>query len=56
MKAKDITGCDNCPIYKNDCKGGWTSNGRGTPIEPPCTSWNDEDDIYEGMYDRYWEE
>lgn len=51
VKAKDITDCDNCPLYNNDCLGGWTSGGGGIPIEPPCCSWNDEDEIYEGMYD-----
>jgi hypothetical protein len=53
MKAKDIKGCDNCPLYKNDCKGGWSSDGRGTPVEPPCTGWDDDNDIYEGMYEEY---
>ena len=49
--AKDIDDCSNCPLYKNDCSGGWTSGGGGIPIEPPCTSWNENDKIYEGMYD-----
>lgn len=51
--AKDIDDCSNCPLYKHDCVGGWTSDGGGNPIEPPCTSWNDDDEIYEGMYDNY---
>lgn len=51
--AKDIDGCESCPLYKHDCIGGWTSDGNGNPIEPPCTSWNDEDEIYEGMYENY---
>lgn len=38
-------------MYQHDCVGGWTSGGGGTPIEPPCTSWNDDDEIYEGMYE-----
>lgn len=50
MKAKEIIECENCPLYCNDCIGGWTSNGSGTPIEPPCCSWNDDDEIYEEMY------
>lgn len=57
--AKDITDCSNCPLYKSECKGGWTSGGGGVPIEPPCTSWNDDDVIYDGMIeDGYivWEE
>ena len=50
MKAKDISGCDDCPLYGVDCKGGWTSDGMGNPIEPPCGMWDDEDEITEGMY------
>lgn len=49
--AKDIHDCESCPLYKHDCKGGWTSDGNGNPVEPPCTSWNDDDEIYEGMYE-----
>lgn len=49
--AKDIHDCGDCPLYQNDCIGGWTSNGAGTPIEPPCTSWNADEEVYEGMYD-----
>lgn len=48
--AKDIDDCSNCPLYKNDCSGGWTSGGGGNPIEPPCCSWNDNDEICEGIY------
>ncbi|MSU03549.1 hypothetical protein [Tissierella pigra] len=47
---KDIDGCDNCPLYKKDCSGGFTSSGNGVPIEPPCTSWTDDMLIYSGMY------
>lgn len=42
-------------MYQNDCTGGWTSGGGGVPIEPPCCSWNDEEEIYEGMYDDDYE-
>lgn len=49
-KASEIEECEYCPLYKNDCPGGWTSDGTGQPVEPPCTSWNDDDEIYEGMY------
>ena len=49
--ARDIDDCSVCPLYKKDCLGGWTSNGCGTPIEPPCCSWNGDEEIYEGMYD-----
>lgn len=47
--AKDIDDCSNCPLYKSECLGGWTSDGAGNPIEPPCTSWNDDDEIWDGM-------
>lgn len=42
-------------MYQNDCVGGWTSGGGGIPIEPPCCSWNGEEEIYEGMYDNNYE-
>lgn len=48
--AKDVQDCESCPLYKHDCIGGWTSDGNGNPVEPPCTSWNDDDEVYEGMY------
>jgi len=48
--AKDIDDCSNCPLYKHDCPGGWTSGGGGEPIEPPCCSWNGDEEIFEGMY------
>lgn len=50
-KASEISDCSECPLYQTDCPGGWTSDGAGRPVEPPCTSWNDDDEIYEGMYD-----
>ena len=49
--AKDITNCTDCPLYNQDCIGGWTSGSGGTLIEPPCSSWNENDEIYKGMYD-----
>lgn len=51
MKAKDINDCEDCPLKDNDCQGGYTSGPNGLPIEPPCCSWNDDTDVYEGMYD-----
>ena len=51
--ARDIDDCSVCPLYEKDCPGGWTSGGNGTPIEPPCCSWNGDEKIYEGMYGRY---
>jgi hypothetical protein len=50
--AKDINDCVECPLYKKDCKGGWTSDGKGAPVEPPCMSWDDDKLVYEGMYDN----
>lgn len=49
-KASEIEDCTGCPLYGADCKGGWTSGAGGTPIEPPCCSWNGDEEIYEGMY------
>jgi len=46
--AKDIDDCSNCPLYKTDCVGGWKSDGGGNPIEPPCTSWNDDTEVSVG--------
>lgn len=51
--ARDIDDCSVCPLYEKDCPGGWTSSPSGNPIEPPCTSWNGDEETYEGMYDRY---
>ena len=50
--AKDIEDCDSCPLKDHGCPGGWTSGGSGQPIEPPCCSWNDDTEVYAGMYDR----
>jgi len=52
IKAIDITDCESCPLHKKDCVGGWTSGGAGEPIEPPCTSWDGQDEIFEGMYEN----
>ncbi len=57
--AKDIDDCSKCPLYESECPGGWTSDGAGNPIEPPCTSWNDDDEIWDGMVESQyivWEE
>ena len=51
--AKDITDCEECPLFKYDCVGGWTSSGGGTPIEPPCTRWDANTEVYSGMYPPY---
>ena len=44
IKAKDIHDCEDCPLHDNEYPGGWTSGAGGTPIEPPCCDWDDEDD------------
>ena len=49
--AKDIDDCSVCPLYKYDCAGGWTSDGGGSPIEPPCCSWDEDEEVYRGMYE-----
>lgn len=49
--AKDISDCNSCPLYRVDCVGGWTSDGSGNPVEPPCCSWDDDTKVYQGMYD-----
>ena len=52
IHAKDITCCEECPLLHEDCPGGWTSGPGGSPIEPPCTSWTDNQVIYAGMYSQ----
>ena len=42
--AREIEDCDGCPLYGNDCPGGWTGGPNG-PIEPPCCSWNGDEEI-----------
>lgn len=70
MKLCEIEDCDECLIKDEGiCPGGWTSGAGGAPIEPPCTSWDGDeevDDYIEGYYasilareeweDRMWEE
>lgn len=52
-KASEITECEECPLYGNDCIGGPKSTPGGVPIDPPCCSWNDDTEVYEGMYGDY---
>lgn len=62
MKASEIEDCENCPLLKEEiCPGGMTSSPSGTPIEPPCCSFDDDTDLdqwIEDYYDgqRWWEE
>lgn len=40
--------CDDCPLKQEDlCPGGWTASPGGTPIEPPCCSFDDDTDLEE---------
>lgn len=50
--ANEIEDCEECPLHGKDCPGGWTG-GPNSPIEPPCCSWNGDEEIYEGMYQEY---
>lgn len=50
--ANEIEDCEDCPLFGNDCPGGWTGGSNG-PIEPPCCSWNGDEKIYEGMYREF---
>jgi len=51
MLYKELEDCEQCPLYKDLCPGGWTSSPSGNPIEPPCTNWKDDDDLDE-LYDN----
>lgn len=70
MKASEIEDCENCPLLAEEiCPGGMTSSPSGTPIEPPCCSFDDDTDLdqwisdyydsqrrYEEYLDRKWKE
>ena len=45
MKLGDIQDCEQCPLYKEECPGGMVSSAAGIPIEPPCTSWDEDQDL-----------
>lgn len=56
MKYSELTDCPNgCPVYEEGiCPGGYACYG-GDPIEPPCTSFDDDTDLDEWIsryYDR----
>lgn len=57
MTLKELDGeCDVCPIKEAGfCPGGWTCYG-GEPVEPPCTSIDEDEDldvwVSEAMYQR----
>lgn len=70
MKLLEIEDCSECPIKDEGiCPGGWTSGAGGQPIEPPCTSWDADEEVedyIQGYYariqareeyeDRLWKE
>ncbi len=41
----------NALFIKRTVKGG-KSDPSGVPIDPPCCYWDDDDEIYEGMYEN----
>lgn len=54
MKTSEIEDCENCPLLKEEiCPGGMTSSPSGTPIEPPCCSFDDDTDLDQWIEDYY---
>lgn len=54
MKASEIEDCENCPLLAEEiCSGGMTSSPSGTPIEPPCCSFDDDTDLDQWISDYY---
>jgi len=51
MKASEINDCEICPLNNTDYCRGVVSSPGGMPIEPPCTSWNPDDEIDIGDYE-----
>ena len=46
MKANEVTDCSICPLKENDlCNGGFRMGYHGNMVEPPCTSWGDNEDL-----------
>ena len=56
MRLSEIEDCSECPIKDEGiCPGGWTSGAGGQPIEPPCTSWDADEEVedyIQGYYAR----
>lgn len=50
--AKEIDDCSVCPLQGDECNG-ITSNPNGYS-EPPCASWDENDEIYAGMMEDKW--
>lgn len=54
MLAREIEDCDYCPLIEEGlCTGGFTSDGRGMPMEPPCCSWDPDEDIDQWIINFY---
>lgn len=54
MKASEIEYCENCPLLKEEIyPGGMTSSQSGTPIDPPCCSFDDDTDLDQWIEDYY---
>lgn len=53
MKLSEIDDCSICPLPGEGlCPGGMVCYG-GEPIEPPCTSWDGDEDYVIDTYDNY---
>lgn len=54
MLYKEIDDCEQCPLLKEEiCPGGWTASPSGSPIEPPCCSFDDDTDLEQWLEDYY---
>lgn len=52
---KDVDCPDDCPLYKEEiCTGGGMKCYGGEPIEPPCCSMDEEEDL-DAWVDNYYE-
>ncbi len=53
MLVSEIEDCEVCPLKEEGfCTGGWSSGAGGVPIEPPCASWNGDEDT-DDLIDSY---
>lgn len=54
MKLSEIDNCEDCRLKQEDiCHGGWTSDGRGEPVEPPCCTMEEDTDLDEWVNEYY---
>ena len=49
-ELNDLGDCEPCPFLNEFCPGGFTVDGRGEPMEPPCVNWKDLDADLEDLY------